>query len=63
MDDTKKKTKEIKEQLSGLDELNVITSASESSSGNGSSSDSGGLGSAGVDPRLLKAIGEYDDML
>lgn len=63
LDDTKKKTKEIKEQLSGLDELNVITSTSESSSGNGSSSDSGGLGSAGVDPRLLKAIGEYDDML
>lgn len=63
LDDTKKKAKEVKEQLSGLDEINVINSTSESSSGSSGSSGSGGLGSAGVDPRLLKAIGEYDDML
>lgn len=63
LDDTKKKTKEVKEQLSGLDEINVISSTSESSSGSSGSSGSGGLGSAGVDPRLLAAIGEYDDML
>lgn len=61
LDDTKKKAKEVKEQLSGLDEINVINSTSESSSGKSSSSS--GSGGQGVDPRLLKAIGEYDDML
>lgn len=61
LDDTKKKAKEVKEQLSSLDELNVITSTSDSSSGK-SDSDSG-LGSAGIDPRLLSALGEYEDML
>lgn len=61
LDDTKKKAKEVKEQLSGLDEINVINSTSENSSGKSSSSS--GSGGQGVDPRLLKAIGEYDDML
>lgn len=63
LDDTKKKAKEVKEQLSGLDELNIITSENESSSGGSGGSGGGGLGSAGIDPRLLDALGQYQNML
>lgn len=64
LDDTKKKAEEVKESLSGLDELNIITSTNDSSGGgSGGSGGGGGLGSAGIDPRLLSALGEYEDML
>lgn len=51
------KAKELKKQLMGFDEINNITLPDKSSSG------SGGASVGGIDPKLLDAMKEYDNMM
>lgn len=61
LDDTKKKLKEIKNATGSIDELNVIQMPEDNDTGSSGSGGSGGSG-GGVDPRILEAIGQYDDL-
>ncbi len=60
LDDTKKKLKEINGLLA-FDELHTISKTSDSDS-SGSGSDAG-LGSSYIDPRILAALKDYDNLM
>ena len=52
-----KKAKELKKTLMGFDVLNVIQTPKDSSGGGGGGAD------LGVDPKILKAMKEYDNLM
>lgn len=62
LDDAKKKTKEWKNFLASFDVANVIPDQSESDSGSSSSSDAG-VASDYIDPRILAALKDYDNLM
>lgn len=63
LDGTEKKLKQIKNLLSSKDELNIIQEPEDTSSG-GSGGGSGGAGGLGsIDPRILNALKEYENMM
>ena len=57
LDDAGKKAKKLKNQLMGWDEIHNITIDTDNDSG------SGGIGSSGIDPRILDAMSEYDNLM
>lgn len=64
LDDTSKKLKEIKDASLGFDELHALnqTSTSDTSgTGSGVGGNTGGI--SGIDPRILKALGQYNESL
>ena len=58
-----KQAKEFKKQLMGFDEINNIEPPTESTSGGGGSSGGGGGIGGSVDPALLNALKEWDNMM
>ena len=61
LDSAKKKTKEWKNFLASFDVANVIPDQTDSdTSGSG---DSGGVGSGYIDPRILAALKDYDNLM
>lgn len=63
LDDAKKKTKEWKNFLASFDVANVIPDQSSEDSDSGSSSGSGGVASDYIDPRILAALKDYDNLM
>ena len=63
LDDAKKKTKEWKNFLASFDVANVIPDQSSEDSDSGSSSGSGGVASDYIDPRILAALRDYDNLM
>lgn len=57
LDDAGKKAKKLKNQLMGWDEIHNITIDTDNDSG------SGGIGGSGIDPRILDAMSEYDNLM
>ena len=63
LDDAKKKTKEWKNFLASFDVANVIPDQSSEDSDSESSSGSGGVASDYIDPRILAALKDYDNLM
>lgn len=53
------KAKELKKQLQGFDELNIINTPKDTSGGGGG----GGGAPIGIDPAILGALSEYDSLM
>lgn len=63
LDDAKKKTKEWKNFLASFDVANVIPDQSSEDSDSGGTSGSGGVASDYIDPRILAALKDYDNLM